>query len=138
MRIAARLVLACFAAASACALAQDKPCSKADAANAEKAIERVVTWQQMQKAWQDYRHCDTGAVDEAFTDALMRQLVDWKKPELLAEAMGKDPAYEAFVMKHLKSPAAKDDRESVYSRAKGACPANLNAFCDKIAEASKL
>jgi hypothetical protein len=94
-------------------------------------------WSQLQKTWHDYRQCDTGAIDDAFTDAVMRMLVEWKKPETLAEAMDRDPAYAAFIMKHIKSPAAKDDRDSVYSRAKGACPANLNAFCDKIAEASK-
>ena len=51
--------------------------------------------------------------------------------------MDKDPAYAAFIVKHIQSPAAKDDRDSVLSRAKGECPGNLKAFCDKIAEASK-
>jgi hypothetical protein len=126
-----------MALAAPAALAQARPCSKADAAAAEKAIERVVTWEQLQKAWQDYRHCDSGPIDEAYTDAMMRLMVDWKKPEALAAAMDRDAEYAAFILKHIKSPAAKDDRESVYSRAKSSCPPNLNAFCDKIAEASK-
>jgi hypothetical protein len=91
----------------------------------------------MQKVWVDYRHCDTGNVDDQFTDALMRMLVEWKSPDALAASMTKDPAYADFVIKHIKSPAAKDDRESVYSRAKQSCPANLAAFCEKIAEVSK-
>lgn len=133
-----RVLLAVLLAAGVFAAhAQDKPCAKADAAAAEKAIDRVVTWPQMQKAWTDYRHCDTGPVDEQFTDALMRMLVEWKSPEALADSMTKDPAYAAFVVKHLKSPAAKDDRESVYLRAKQSCPANLAAFCEKLAEAAK-
>jgi len=133
-----RAALACMIAGAALgASAQDKQCTKADEAAASKAIDRVVQWGQLQKSWQDYRHCDSGAIDDAYTDALMRMLVEWKKPEALAGSMDKDPAYAAFVIKHIKSPAAKDDRESVYSRAKGACPANLTAFCDKIAEASK-
>lgn len=119
------------------AFAQDKPCSKADEAAAAKAVDRIVMWSQLQKTWQDYRHCDAGAIDEAFTDAVMRMLVEWKKPETLAEAMEQDPAYAAFIVKHIKSPAAKDDRESVYSRAKSDCPANRKGFCDKIVEASK-
>jgi len=86
------------------AVAQGKPCTKADEAAAAKAIDRVVQWGQLQKSWQDYRHCDAGAIDDAFTDALMRMLVEWKKPESLAESMEKDPAYAAFVMKHIKSP----------------------------------
>lgn len=133
-----RVLLAAMLAAGAFAAhAQDKACTKADSAAAEKALDRVVTWPQLQKAWQDYRHCDTGNVDDLFTDALMRMLVEWKSPDALASSMNSDPAYAAFVVKHIKSPSAKDDRESVYSRAKQSCPANLSAFCEKIAEASK-
>jgi hypothetical protein len=133
-----RMLLAAILAAGAfAAQAQDKACTKPDSAAAEKALDRVVTWSQLQKAWQDYRQCDAGNVDALFTDALMRMLVEWKTPDALAGSMDKDPAYAAFVMKHIKSPAAKEDRESVYSRAKQSCPPNLSAFCEKIAEASK-
>lgn len=134
----ARLALAAVIAFAAVAAdAQGKACSKADEAAAAKAVDRVVMWSQLQKSFQDYGHCDTGAIDDAFTDAVMRMLVEWKKPEVLAEQMDGDPAYAAFITKHIRSPAAKEDRESIYSRAKASCPGNLNAFCDKIAEASK-
>src|SRR4051812_18807355 len=64
---ALRGALACMIAAGAfAAQAQDKPCTKADEGAAAKAIDRVVTWPQLHKTWQDYRQCDTGAVDEAF------------------------------------------------------------------------
>src|ERR1700694_3561634 len=52
----------------ACVQAADKPCSAADAATAEKAIDRVVGWAQLQKAYQDYKHCDKESVGEAYTD----------------------------------------------------------------------
>ncbi len=134
----ARLALAdMIAMAAVAANAQGKACTKADEAAAAKAVDRIVMWSQLQKTWQDYGHCDAGAIDDAFTDAVMRMLVEWKKPEVLAEQMDKDPAYATFIVKHIKSPAAKDDRESVYSRAKASCPGNLSAFCGKIAEASK-
>ncbi|MGE5096540.1 MAG: hypothetical protein ACM3SO_15485 [Betaproteobacteria bacterium] len=134
-----RLGAACFMLAGALgANAQDKPCTKADAAAAEKAIERVVMWTQLEKAWHDYRHCDSGAVGDLYTDALLRLLVDWKKPEALAEAVAKDPQYKAFVIAHIRSPVAKDDREAIYSRAKADCPGNLAAFCSEIADAAKV
>ena len=134
----ARLGVACVLIAGALgANAQDKPCSSAEAAAAEKAIDRVVMWDQLRKAWQDYRHCDTGAVDDLYTDALMRLMVTWKKPEALAADMDKDPQYKAFIVRHIQSPAAKDDRDSVYSRAKSDCPANLASFCNDIVEAAK-
>ena len=117
--------------------AQDKTCTKADSAAADKAIERVVTWQQLEKAWRDYRQCDTGSVDELYTDALLRLTVEWKNVNVLAESMQKDPQYRDFVYRHLQSPAAKDDRESVYSRAKSSCPGSLTAWCGELAEAVK-
>ena len=131
-----RVVLCCVFAAALPVQAQ-KACSKADAANAEKAIDRVVNWQGLQKAYQDYRHCDTDAVNDVFTDALLRLMVEWKNVDAVASAVAKDPEYKGWIHKRLASPAAKDDRESVYSRAKASCPAKQDAFCAELAEVVK-
>jgi hypothetical protein len=114
-----------------------KPCSKNDAAAAEKAIERVTSWAMLQKAWQDYKHCDAGPIDELYTDALLRLAVDWKDVATFAAAVEKDEQYKEFVYRHLKSPAAKDDLDAVYSRAKASCPAKLDKFCADLVEVSK-
>ena len=132
-----KALLGLMLAAAAGVHAADKPCSKADAATAEKAIDRVVSWQQLQRAWQDYRHCDTGAVADVFTDALLRLTVDWKNVDALAGAMRSDPQYRDFVVLHLKSEAAKDDRDAIYSRAKASCPSGLDAFCGELADVVK-
>ena len=131
-----RAVLCCVVAAAASAQAQ-KACSKADAAAAEKAIDRVVNWPGLHKAYTDYRHCDTGQVDEVYTDALLRLMVEWKNVDTVAAAVGKDEEYKKWIHKHLLSPAANDDRESVYSRAKASCPAKQDAFCAELAEVVK-
>ena len=129
-----------LAGAAAClalgaALAADKPCTKADAANAEKAIDRVLNWSQLQKTWQDFRQCDTDAVGDLYTDALMRLMVDWKNMDALAAAMQKEAQFKDFVYAHLKSPTAKDDHAMVYSRARTGCPKGLEAFCAELADA---
>jgi hypothetical protein len=123
--------------AAAGAHAADKPCSKAESAAAEKAVDRVVAWPQLLKAWQDYRHCDSGPVAEVFTDALLRLTVEWKNVDALAAAVRADPQYRDFVYAHLKSDAAKDDREAIYSRAKSSCPSGMDAFCGELAELVK-
>ncbi len=130
--IAALLLLACCTAGAA-----DRACGKADAAAAQKAIDRVEGWLQLEKAWRDYRQCDAGEVGDNFTDALLRLVVDWKDIAVLSAAMAKDAQYHDFILEHLKSDAAKDDRTMVYSRAKASCPAELKAFCAEIAEATK-
>jgi len=119
------------------ALAADKPCARADIGNAQRAIDKIVSWSQLRKAWSDYRQCDTGDVADQYTDALLRLMVDWKNVDELASATSKDPDYKAFVLDHLKSPAAKDDQPTVYSRAKKDCPKSLDAFCAEVAEAVK-
>ena len=123
--------------ASIASFAQDKACRPADAASAEKSIDRVVNFQQLYKAFQDHRHCDQGQVAEVFTEALLRCIVEWKGVEGLAGPMEKDPDYRAFVFRHLQSPAAQGDLQSIYSRAKMNCPKALEGWCAELASAAK-
>lgn len=109
-----------------------KTCSKADEGNAQKAIDRISSWSTLNSTWKSFRHCDTGAVGEAFTEAVLRQVIDWKNVNQLADAMAKDADYKAFILAHLTSEEAKGDAQDVYSRAKGACPKGLDAFCKDI------
>lgn len=132
MRVAALAI----AAAGFAAHAQDKPCSKADAAAAEKNVDMVMNWSQLQKAWRDHRHCDTGQVSENFTDAILRLAVEWRNVDALGEAM-KDAQFKAFVVKHLRKPGAQPDHESIYSRARASCPPQHAAMCEELAEVVK-
>ncbi len=118
------------------ASAAEAPCTSRDAAAAQKAVDLVVTWDQLHQSWKTWSKCDSGPVGEQFTDALLRLMVDWKNVPALADAM-KDPGFHDFVFAHLKSEAAKPDRSSVYSRARSNCPAGYDAFCNEIAEATK-
>ena len=132
-RTAIAASLACIAFG---ALAQDKACSKADAARAEKAVDRVSNFSQMQKAWKEFRQCDTGTVAELYTESFVRILVDWKDIDGAAAAT-RDAEFKAFMEKHLKDPAARDDLETIYSRAKASCPAKNEAFCAELIEIVK-
>jgi hypothetical protein len=90
----------------------------------------------MYKAWQDYGHCDTGPVGEAFTEALLRLTVEWKNVDALAKAMD-DAKYREFVIAHLRSPEAKSDYDAIYSRTKASCPKGLDGFCTDLRDAIK-
>ena len=111
-----------------------KACSPAEMQKAQKAIDMVVTWQQLNKAWKDWRQCDAGEVADTYTDALLRLMVEWKNVDALADSM-KDPEYRAFVGAHLRSPAAKDDLASVRSRATQSCPKGRDEVCKQVAAA---
>jgi hypothetical protein len=128
-----RLVLVCAAVAIATSANAQKTCSAGDAAAAQKAVDKIVTWQNLEKAWRDYRHCDTGPVEDGFTDAMMRLMVGWKNLDVVSAAMAKDAEYKAWIYKHLMSPMAKDDREDVYALAKKKCPSSEAMFCEELA-----
>jgi hypothetical protein len=133
-RIAAVAASLAFAGA---AYAQDKPCSSAEMAKAEKAIDMTNNWTQLYKAWKDYAHCDKGNVSDVYTDAMLRLIVPWEKVKDFSDALDKDPEFRKFVYAKLKGPAAKDDRYTVYQRAKAQCPKGMDAFCNDLAEVVK-
>ncbi|QJR16567.1 hypothetical protein [Usitatibacter palustris] len=135
MKIVQTLFAVALLASGANAMAQ-KACSAGDEANASKAIDRIVSWAVLNATWKTYGHCDKGAVDDQFTEAVMRMMVDWKDAKQLAEAMKKDSEYSAFIFKHIKSPAAKDDLDDVHSRARTVCPKGYEDWCKTIADAA--
>ena len=112
-----------------------KACSPADMQKAQKAADMVVTWQHLNKAWKDYRQCDTGEVAETFTDAILRLMIEWKDVNTLAEGM-KDPEYAAFLEAHLKG-ASPADAKDVRSRVTQSCPKGQDAVCKHIAAATE-
>ena len=113
-----------------------KACTPADMQKAQKAADMVVTWQHLNKAWKDYRQCDTGDVADTFTESILRLMIEWKNVDVLAEGM-KDPEYASFIQAHLQSPAAKDDVKDVRSRATQSCPKGQDAVCKVIAAAAE-
>jgi len=129
------LPVACCLAFSA--HAADKACTRSDIANAQRSIDAVVTWPQLRKAWADYHQCDNGEIADLYTDALLRLAVAWKNADQLAADAGKDAGYKAFVVEHLKSPAAKDDLPSIRGRLKSSCPKGDDAFCAELADSLK-
>ena len=130
MRIAT--LVAALAVGAATAATAQSPCTPKDATAAGKAIDRVNNWEQLHKSWKDWKHCDSGATADGFTDAIMRLGVDWKGVETLAADMKGDPQYHDFVIAHIKGDPVKEDRDALFSRAKTNCPKGQEAFCAEI------
>lgn len=128
-KIAGTILLAALGAVLPAAA--QKECGKAESTAAEKATGLIVNYGQLSKAYKDYRHCDSGAVEENFTDAILRLLVEWKNVDTIAGDLQSDPEYRKFIHKHI-GPAAKEDRDSIYSRAKNSCPPIQDQFCKEL------
>ena len=131
MKKIASLCLAGAALMAAPAMAQ-KDCGQAD-----KAVDKVVNYPGMYRAFKDYGHCDKGPVEDVFTDAILRLMVQWKDVDTVAADVQRDADYKKFIHRHLQSPAAKEDRDSIYSRAKSSCPMTQGPFCAELIEVVK-
>lgn len=136
-RRSAVLVSLCLAFASP-AIAQ-KPCSKADAAAAEKAIDRVVSWGTMHKTWKDYGHCDSGQAAELFTEALLRMIVgSWPKIAELEPTFNNDVPYREWILARLGSGGLpKGDLDDVHDLTQNNCPKSQKRLCDALHEAAE-
>ena len=131
MKKIASLSIACAAFVALPALAQK------DCGPAEKAVDKVVNYPGLYRAFKEFGHCDKGPVEDVFTDAILRLMVEWKDVDTVAADVQRDADYKKFIHRHLQSPAAKEDRESIYSRAKSSCPMTQGPFCAEIIEVVK-
>jgi hypothetical protein len=123
-----------IAAAAIPAAAADKPCSKADAANAEKAIDKVVSWPMMQKSVKDFGHCDTGNAANLFTESLLRLLVGgWPKIKELEPLFNNDTAFREWILKRLSDPALPGgDADDVHDLSQNSCPKAQKNLCEAL------
>jgi hypothetical protein len=108
------------------AAAADKPCSAAD-----KAIDGVTSWGALQKAVQDYGHCDKGPTAEGFTEAILRVIISgWPKVGDAGPILAKDAAFRDWLMKRLASPAlSTQDTAEIRDLAKRSCPKGHEKVC---------
>ena len=130
------IAAACTAVLPPVAHAQAAACDKAQSARAEKEIDAVFNFTQLHKAWQDWKHCDSGPVADLYTDAVFRLLVDWKGVEELAGTLRSSPEYRAWLLARVKA-GTEDDRGAIYSRAKTGCPSGQDALCTELIKASE-
>ena len=128
---ALRLSAAAFLLSAAVlpAAAADLPCSAAD-----KAIDGVTSWAALQKAVQDYGHCDKGPTADAFTEAILRVVISgWKQVGDAGPILDKDAAFRDWLDRRLSSPSlSTQDSGEIRDLAKGSCPKGQQKVCDRL------
>jgi hypothetical protein len=115
-----------LAAAAFPAAAADKPCAGAD-----KAIDGVTSWGALQKAVQDYGHCDKGPTADVFTEAMLRVIISgWHQVGDAEPIFEKDPAFRGWLNRRLSSPAlSSQDTAEIRDLAKASCPKGRQKIC---------
>lgn len=117
------------------AAASDKPCSSAD-----KAIDGVTSWAALQKAVQDYGHCDKGPTADVFTEAILRVIISgWPKVGDAEPILAKDADFRAWLNRRLSSPSlATQDSGEIRDLAKSSCPKGREKLCADLLSAVEL
>jgi hypothetical protein len=108
-------------------------CTKDDSAASEAVISYLDSWENMHSAFKQFQQCDDGAVAEGFSEAVARLMADhWAMLPRLLSLVDADPAFEAFVIRHLDLSNSNTDLLKIDHFAHTACPARARTLCGKI------
>lgn len=124
-----------LAAAAAFPAAAEQPCS-----DATKAIDRVTTWSALQKAVQDYAHCDKGQIAEFFTEALLRVYISgWPMVADAGPIIEQDAAFKSWLTRRLSNPdLSTQDTAEMRDLAKSSCPKGADKVCGELLSAVEM
>lgn len=113
-------------------------CTKAEAMAADKEAAYLRTWNDVYRSYQRYGHCDDGSIASGYTESVVQNLAkQWGRLAELGGLMGKDPGFEAFVLKHISPTALAEDLKKVRTLATKSCPEKKSDLCKKIKKAAE-
>jgi hypothetical protein len=116
---------------------EQKPCTDAEEAQAEKAVDSLKTWDQVYRVYKRFRQCDDGAVAEGYSDAVGKILAnDWAQFPRLVKLAKTDRNFERFVVRHVDESLSDDTLQRISKNARTRCSADAKALCSLIADAA--
>lgn len=121
----------------ACTSARAAPCSQLEAYAAETVVDYLDSWRNVHRAFEQFSHCDDGAISEGYSEAVARLMVDqWQQfPDLLAFTK-REPAFAQFVLRHIDETLDPDDLASIKRLATTDCSPGAEALCEHITDAA--
>lgn len=128
-RICLALVLGCVIAPTV--TRGEPPCP----ADADAPPERFgASWSDLYAHYLRVGRCDDGAVAEGFSRAVLSLLARaWKELPQLGALAQRDPAFRAFVLRHVDDMEGQGPLRTIRHQAQTGCPAALAALCRDIA-----
>ncbi len=113
--------------------ASGKPCSAKDAQAADAMIDRLVSWEMVERAYRQFGHCDDGSIAEGYSEAVARLLVDqWPTLPNLSMRIKRYPAFGRFVLRHIDATLSTQDVEKIAELASASCPPQDATLCARI------
>lgn len=99
----------------------------------EPIADQLDTWSQVYSAFERYAHCDDGALAEQFSQSVVRLLAEhWESLPEAAALGSKNPAFEAFMLRHIDVTTDWNDLRKVAGLADTQCPREHSQLCRTI------
>jgi hypothetical protein len=109
----------------------ERPCDIA----ALQAVDQLTDWNGVYDEFKRYAHCDDGALDEGWSDVVVRLLTkDWKSVSVLARLANADTKFSDFVLRHVDELMSPDEARTIVVNARTKCPRNAEKICRALAE----
>lgn len=120
------------------AAAQEKPCAKTEAIEAENSASRLHNWEDIYKSFKRFRHCDDGAIAEGYSDSIVRMLADrWNELATLKKLTSSDKDFYTFVLRHIDATTDKSQVEKILINCSKHCPESASRLCSAIKVAAR-
>lgn len=115
----------------------NKKCTQAEAMQAEKEADSLKSWDQVNRAYKRFSHCDDGAIAEGYSDSVTKLLADdWKSLNRLLVLANRNRGFRGFVLKHIDESVPGDRLAKIASHARSACPPGGRNLCVSIVKAT--
>jgi len=117
------------------AAAQNGPCTKSEAIQADHEIDSLKDWDSIYRAYQKFSQCDDGSIAEGYSDAVGRLLGDdWKHFDRLIALAKADKRFQSFVLRHVDETVPADTSAKISRNARTRCPSGAKSLCRLIAD----
>jgi hypothetical protein len=109
----------------------ERPCD----IEALKAVDELTDWTGLYDEFKRYAHCDDGALDEGWSDVVVRLLThDWKSVSVLARLANADAKFSDFVLLHVDELMSPEEARTIMVNARTKCPRTADKLCRALAE----
>jgi hypothetical protein len=109
----------------------ERPCD----IQALSAVDQLTDWNGLYDEFKRYGHCDDGALDEGWSDVVVRLLTqDWKTVSVLSRLAAADTKFSDFVLQHVDELMSPDEARTIVVNARTKCPRNADKLCHALAE----
>jgi hypothetical protein len=122
---------------SSTARGDTRVCTAEEAQKAEAVSAVGRSWKQLHREFEQYAHCDDGAIAEGFSESITLLLADhWETMRQIEPMIASDPAFRKFIIRHIDETVPADRLQRIARNASKQCPRNLMSICQDIQAAA--